>query len=82
MYDFNKALKNGKAKHLSLPGTTSKQLLQYVDVNLKIRNTEKVLVHAEMNDVLNDKSKSNTENLLNNIECMVDKFRKFGIKMY
>ena len=49
---------------------------------MKIRNTEKVLVHAEMNDVLNDKSKSNTENLLDNIECMVDKFRKFGIKMY
>ena len=27
MYNFNKALKNGKAKHLSSPGTTSKQLL-------------------------------------------------------
>ena len=30
MYNFNKALKNGNAKHLSFPGTTSKQLLQYL----------------------------------------------------
>ena len=29
MFNFNKALKNGKAKHLLFPGTTSKQLLQY-----------------------------------------------------
>ena len=36
MYNFNQALKNGKAKHLSFPGTTSKQLLQYLDVNLKM----------------------------------------------
>ena len=28
MYHFNKVLKNGKAKHLSFTGTTSKQLLQ------------------------------------------------------
>ena len=27
MYNLNKALKNGNAKHLSFPGTTSKQLL-------------------------------------------------------
>ena len=33
MYNYNKALKNAKAKHLSFPGTTSKQLLQYLDVN-------------------------------------------------
>ena len=36
MYNFNKALKNGNTKHLSIPGTTSKQLLQYLDVNLKM----------------------------------------------
>ena len=71
MYNFNKALKNGKAKHLSFPGTTSKQLLQYLDVNLKMYTPETVLIHAGINDVLNDKSQSNTENLVSNIKYIV-----------
>ena len=70
MYNFNKALKNGKAKHLLLPGTMSKQLLQYLDVNLKMYTHETVLIHAGINDVLNDKSQLNTENLLCNIKYM------------
>ena len=82
MYNFHKALKNGKAKHLSFPGTTSKQLLQYLDVNLKMYTPETVLIHAGINDVSNDKSQSNTENLLNNIKYMVDKCHKFGVKKY
>ena len=42
MYNFNKALKNGKAKHLSL-----KQLFQNaLDVNLKTYTPETVLIHA------------------------------------
>ena len=79
MYNF-KALKNGKAEHLSFPGTTSKQLLQYLDVNLKMCTPEKVLISAGINDVLNDKSKSSTENLVSNIKYLVDKCRKFGVK--
>ena len=39
-----------------------------------------VLIHAGINDVLNNKSQSNTENLLSNIKYMVDKCRKFGVK--
>ena len=39
-----------------------------------------VFIHAGINDVLNNKSQSNTENLLTNIECMVNKCRKFGVK--
>ena len=66
-YNFNKALKNGKAKRLSFPGTTSKQLLQYLDINLKMYTPQTVLIHAGINDVLNDKSQSNTENLLSKI---------------
>ena len=41
---------------------------------------ETVLVHAGTNDVLNNKSQSNTENLLSNIKYMVDKCCKFGVK--
>ena len=39
-----------------------------------------VLIHAGINDALNNKSESNTENLLSNIKYMVDKYRKFGVK--
>ena len=82
MYNFSKAFKNGKAKHLSFPGTTSKQLLQYLDVNLKFYTHETVLIHAGINDVLNDKSQSDSENLVRNIKNMVDKCRKFDVKKY
>ena len=67
MYNFNKALKNGNAKHLSFPGTTSKQLLQYLDVNPKMCTPDRVLIYTGIN-VLNNKSQSNTEHLLINIK--------------
>ena len=56
MCNFNKALKNEKAKHLLFPGTTSKQLVKHLDVNFKMYTPETVLIHARINDVLNDKS--------------------------
>ena len=80
MYNFNKAFKNGNAKHLSFPETTTKQLSQYLDVNLKMYTPDTVLIHARINDILNNRSQSNTENLLNNIKYMVDKCRKFAVK--
>ena len=40
-----------------------KQLLQYVNVNLKMYTTKTVIIYAAINDVLNDKSQSNKENL-------------------
>ena len=54
--------------------------MQYLDVNLKMCTPDAVLIHAGINDVLNKKSQSNTENLLGNIKYMVDKCRKFGVK--
>ena len=79
-YYFNKALKNGTAKDLSFPGTTSKQLLQYLDVNLKMYSPDTVLIDAGINNVLNNNSQSNTKNVLSNIKYMADKCRKFGVK--
>ena len=64
MYNFNKALKNENTNNLSL-----KQLSQNVlDVNLKVETPETVLKHAGINNVLNDNSQSNIENLLSNIK--------------
>ena len=67
--------KNVKAKHLSFPVNGSKQLLQYLDINLKLYTSETVLIHAGINVVLNDKTQSNTKNL--NIKYMVDKCEKY-----
>ena len=80
MYNFNKALKNVNIKYLSFPGTTSKQLLQCLDVNLEMYTLATVLIHAWINEVLNNKGQSNTGNLLSNIKYVVDKCRKFGVK--
>ena len=41
---------------------------------------ERVLVDAGINNVLNDKSQSNTENVLSNIKYVVSKCHKFGAK--
>ena len=41
---------------------------------------EAVLIYAGINDVLNYKSRSNTENILSNIKYMVGKCRKFCAK--
>ena len=49
-------------------------------MQMKMYTPEAVLIHVEINYVLNDKCQSNTENLLSNIKYMVDKCRKFGVK--
>ena len=41
---------------------------------------ETVLIHAGINNALNDKRQSNTEYLLSNIKQMVDKCHKFFVK--
>ena len=79
MYDLSKDLKNGNVEQLLFSGTTSKQFLQYLNVNLKMYTPEAVLIHAGIN-MLNDKSESNTENLLSNMKYIFDSCHKFGIK--
>ena len=45
------------------PGSTSEQILQYLEINLKINNPDAVLFHVGINDVLNDSSDSGLENV-------------------
>lgn len=80
MYDLSKDLKNGNVEQLLFSGTTSKQFLQYLNVNLKMYTPEAVLIHAGINDMLNDKSQSNSENLFSNMKYIFDKCCKFGVK--
>lgn len=58
-----------------------KQLLQYLDVNLKIYTLETVVFHAGINDTLKYNITANhTDNLFSSIKCIVDKCRKFVAK--
>ena len=52
MIEFNKFVRVGKAKLQYFPGATSKQLLHYLGVNLQDMNTESVILHVDVNDVL------------------------------
>ena len=80
IFDFNRLFKNGKAKHMFFPGSTSEQILQYLEINLKINNPDAVLFHVGINDILNDSSDSGLENVLNNLQQMVEKCRKYNVK--
>ena len=71
IFDFNRLFKNGKAKHMFFSGSTSEQILQYLEINLKINNPDAVLFHVGINDVLNDSSDSGLENILSNLQQMV-----------
>ena len=54
MYKFNKVFKNGNVKHLFFSGATSEQASQHPDVNLQMYAPTTVVIHAGINDLLND----------------------------
>ena len=74
---MNQQIKNGNARIHSFPGATSHQLLHYLDVNIE-QNTDTVVFHIGINDLLN--SVSNINGLLLNIKEMIKKCRNFGIR--
>ena len=80
MYDFNKLIKNRKAKMLNFPGASSRQLLHYMDIYLEGIQVDTVVIHIGVNDLLNYSNQSRTDSLMNNIICMVEKCRNYGVK--
>ena len=80
MYEFNKVLKNGNVKHLFFPGATTKQVSQYLDVNLKMYVPKTVIIHAGINDLLNDSGHSNEENILNNFNAMIKNCCNYNVR--
>ena len=72
MYEFNSLLRNSKAKMLNFPGSSSKQMLHYIDIHLEDKSVDTVLLHVVVNDLSNDNSKSNVDNLTSNIHKLVE----------
>ena len=52
----------------SFPGSTSKELLYYVEPTLKNKKFDNSLLHVGVNDLLNDESQDSVENLLDNLK--------------
>ena len=77
--EFNRLLKNGNAKLLCFPGVNSKQLLHYLDINLDDCQTDTVILHVGVNDILQDQTSQGVENLVNNIKCMAQKCYSYGV---
>ena len=79
--EFNRFIKNSKAKMFSFPGALSHQMLHYLDVLLEDRQiNNKVVIHVGINDILRVSSQSNIDGLLQNIKNMPLKSTKFGVK--
>ena len=80
MYEFNRFLKNSKAKMFSFPGALSHQVLQYLDVHLEERQINTVVIHVGINDILRDSRQSRIDGLFQNIKNTSLKCTKFGVK--
>ena len=80
MRDFNKFVRVWKAKLQCFPGTTSNKLLHYSDVNLQDNNTESVILHVGVNNVLHDSTETNINSFFNNVQEIAKKCRSYNVK--
>ena len=78
--ELNTFIKNGKRKMISFPGATSKDILHYLDVHLTNSSLDIIILHVGVNYLLEDSSKSQTENLEKNLRSMADKCHTYGVK--
>ena len=80
IYEFNKYIKYDRANLLTFPGATSRHLLHYLEIYAEDRNTETVIIHVSVNDIINGNSQSDIEKYISNVEKMVQKCLKYGVK--
>ena len=71
--EFNSFIKNGKTKMVPSPGATSNEILHYLVVHLTNSSADAVILHVEVNDLLEDNSQLKIENL--------EKYLRSGRKM-
>ena len=60
--ELNSFTTNGKTKMVSLLGTTSKEILHYLDVYLTNSSADTIILHIRVNDLLEDNSQLKIEN--------------------
>ena len=80
MHKFNRLVKNRKAKMFNFPGASSHHLLHYLDVHLKDKSTDTVIIHIGINDLLTNSSRSGMDNLIYNMKKVTKKCLMFDVK--
>ena len=80
MYQFNRALRNRRAKMLNFPGASSNEILHYIDVHLKEKLIDTVIIHVGVNDLLNENSQLKINQLIENIKKITQECVSFGVK--
>ena len=56
MHQFNRTFRNHGEKILNFPGASSNKILHYIDVHLKGKLNDTVIVHVGVNGLLNGNS--------------------------
>ena len=77
---INNSIRSGQIRFRNSPGTTSGELLNYIDPTLAERNYDTTIVHVGINDIINDDSSTKVENLVLNLEKIAIKLKKYEIK--
>ena len=62
------------------PGANSNQLSSSIDVNLENSNSDTVIIHVGINDLLNGSNEPQIDSLIQNIGMIIKKCRFYGIK--
>ena len=78
--DFNQHVRNSFAKFEVIPGCDSEDMLHYVKQTLETKYYGNPIVNVRVNDLLNDKSPNNTENLTSNLLNIVKKCKLLGVE--
>ena len=77
----NHLIKNHQAKMFNFPGVSSHQLLHYLDVHLKDKSIDIVIIHIGINYyLLTCVCRSGMDNLISNIKKITEKCLMLGIK--
>ena len=63
MHKFNLLAKNCKAKIFNFPGASSHQLLDYLDVHLKDKSIDTVIIYIGIDDSLTNSGRSGIDTL-------------------
>ena len=77
---INNSIRSGQIRFRNSPGTTSGELLNYIDPTLAERNYDTTIVHVGINDIINDDSWTKVENLVLNLEKFAIKLKNYRIK--
>ena len=80
MHEFNRLIKNRNVKMFNFPGASFYQLLHYLDVHLKDKSIDTVIIHTGINDLLANSNRSGMDNLIYNIKKITEKCLMFGRK--